>query len=151
MTSDLKGDSTTKRCRRCREIKPETEFFRRGRFAVGLRSHCKSCHNKARSPESPWQSRSVSLRLRGLPSPGIPALREALGEPQTCYLCGSNSLDWKTAVIDHIMPMARGGTNAPANLGWTHNSCNKLKANRTLPELVTLLKSIIRFQEHLGR
>ena len=35
-----------KRCSRCWETKPESEYYRSQRASDGLYSHCKKCHNK---------------------------------------------------------------------------------------------------------
>lgn len=54
---------------------------------------------------------------------------------QLCFL----PVTWKDKNIDHIVPLARGGTHEPANVQLTHEVCNKRKGahlESELPELV---------------
>jgi 5-methylcytosine-specific restriction endonuclease McrA len=47
-----------------------------------------------------------------------------------CYLCGEPA-----TTIDHVIPLARGGSNWPANLRPCCRSCNATKGRRLLAEL----------------
>ena len=40
-------------------------------------------------------------------------------------------LDPRSFVADHIVPLAKGGTNHPTNLQPAHRKCNRDKADRT--------------------
>lgn len=54
-----------------------------------------------------------------------------------CYLCGV-ALTFETATIDHVIPKARGGTNAMRNLRLACFACNNRKNNDRPPaELAT--------------
>lgn len=51
----------------------------------------------------------------------------------TCYLC-SKSIVFGDDTLDHIFPIARGGTNDKSNLAVAHRSCNSRKNTKTLEE-----------------
>lgn len=50
-----------------------------------------------------------------------------------CYLCGQ-ALDVSDVEIDHVIPLARGGTNDLDNLRVVHPSCNRAKGDRLVGE-----------------
>jgi 5-methylcytosine-specific restriction endonuclease McrA len=58
-------------------------------------------------------------------------------EPDTCYLCGA-SIAYDTGelppVIEHKIPLKRGGTWDRGNLEWACLPCNSAKNNSTLDE-----------------
>jgi 5-methylcytosine-specific restriction endonuclease McrA len=45
-----------------------------------------------------------------------------------CWLCGRAGAD----TLDHVVPVAYGGTNTPANLRPAHKSCNS-RRGATMP------------------
>lgn len=53
------------------------------------------------------------------------ALREC---GRRCVYCGSR-LELETATLDHVHPVARGGTNAPGNLVAACGPCNRRKGD----------------------
>lgn len=57
----------------------------------------------------------------------------ALDAQTKCGICGREFVPGEARTIDHIIPLARGGANAPANLQMTHPSCNFSK-NDKLPD-----------------
>ena len=139
---------TTKRCIRCNEIKPLSEFFRRPN-STELRGHCKACHHKGRSPEKYTVWHNVKARIFGRkvkPYPSMDELR-TLGDPSKCYLCGE-SLTWETAEIDHVIPLSKGGTSEIGNLKWVHRDCNSIKKDMTLAELRDCLIKLMQYQEN---
>lgn len=62
-------------------------------------------------------------------------LKTALFELQAgcCSYCGE-AMTFQTCTIDHIKPLAKGGTWAKANLTLSHMSCNQLKGCIVIPE-----------------
>lgn len=50
-----------------------------------------------------------------------------------CYLC-DHKLDPKTATIDHVIPLSKGGKDAMSNYKLTHAECNIGKGNM-MPEV----------------
>lgn len=50
-----------------------------------------------------------------------------------CYLCGkpvkrtARRTDPDGATIDHVVPLSRGGPDAPGNVATAHSRCNREK------------------------
>lgn len=69
-------------------------------------------------------------------------LRRAVRERQEgCYLCGQ-AIDYSlphlhpaSFVIDHVVPLARGGADALSNVRATHRACNLTKGDRLVDQL----------------
>jgi len=57
-----------------------------------------------------------------------------------CAICGRRT-DFDDGVLDHIIPLAKGGSDIAANLQWACYRCNVLKGNRRTNEEV---KKILR-------
>jgi len=47
---------------------------------------------------------------------------------QRCVYCATH-LDQRTATLDHVMPLARGGAHDPGNLVVACGPCNRLKGD----------------------
>ena len=62
-----------------------------------------------------------------------------------CHLCGkriSKSADRKApdgATIDHLLPIALGGRDEPANVAAAHNKCNREKRTRAMNEQLAII------------
>lgn len=52
-----------------------------------------------------------------------------------CYLC-KKLLTEKTATIDHIIPLSRGGFHCPNNVKIACLKCNQTKTNKELKEFL---------------
>ena len=52
-----------------------------------------------------------------------------------CPLCETLIADPKTAHVDHVVPLSRGGSNHHSNLQATHARCNHRKRDRRMEEL----------------
>lgn len=55
-----------------------------------------------------------------------------------CYLCFEKFTKNNKPTVDHIMPLARGGTWHPNNLALAHRRCNQEKGDRIFLEDGTL-------------
>lgn len=80
------------------------------------------------------KSRNINRRARKLNAPGN-ATPAAIASRVSyfgyaCYLC-----DGPYEAIDHVIPLARGGSNWPANLRPICGSCNSKKGAKLLKEL----------------
>jgi len=58
-------------------------------------------------------------------SKGWQRMRLAMMATQrTCWLCGRQITDPRDYTVDHVVPLAQGGTNAPSNLRPAHGRKN---------------------------
>ncbi len=134
---------TEKNCPKCGIVKPLIDFRpRSGRNGV-LQSYCKACERNywRYGKNRVWIRRWANLKRHG-PCDLSPAqLRDALGEPETCYLCGTEIAD--EAELDHVLPLIQGGGATIDNLKWTHRQCNRMKHDMTTDELKTLMRKIL--------
>jgi len=46
-----------------------------------------------------------------------------------CAICGKKT-EFDYGEVDHIKPLAKGGSNSPSNLQWLCTRCNKLKGSK---------------------
>lgn len=54
-----------------------------------------------------------------------------------CFLCGQ-PMPESDRTLEHLLSIAHGGNNHPANLALMHQECNKLAASLTITEKVKL-------------
>lgn len=113
------------------------------------RQYFKDWYQQRRSDPA-WLSREqarvqVTNRRRralmaSLPSEPYTTAEIAERDGWRCQLCGmkvpaaKRHPDPKSASIDHIIPISRGGGDVKANVQLTHFSCNIAKNNRALPQ-----------------
>lgn len=60
-----------------------------------------------------------------------------------CALCGK-PIDFAKMTIDHKLPLSKGGTNEMGNLQPACLTCNVVKSDLTMQELVDIASQIIR-------
>lgn len=118
-----------KRCSRCRQAKPITQFHRNRARYDGRANYCHDCAaNRAPRPYSPSSQSSIYVRQKNLRKRGdfdadSKQYFYVLSADPCCY-CGhpSNS-------IDHIDP---GGSSHWTNLSAACSECNSSKQRRSL-------------------
>ena len=108
----------------------------------GFRGSCRKCmataankHNKE-NPEM-LKNRIKKRRQQDKGFTVSPELRVKLYQRDKgyCLLCRKLLGDWKTAHVDHLTPVSRGGhPDHPNNLCLAHVQCNKEKHNKTYVE-----------------
>lgn len=52
-----------------------------------------------------------------------------------CFVCGEH-VRKREATLEHIIPLSKGGADAPHNYAISHAACNALKADRILAHRV---------------
>lgn len=62
-----------------------------------------------------------------------------------CGICGK-FVPYEVFTIDHIVPLAKGGTNAMENLQCAHSWCNYVKRDSSMEELIGKLAGIMLYQ-----
>ncbi|MCK5018404.1 MAG: HNH endonuclease [Candidatus Peribacteraceae bacterium] len=140
-----------KKCRKCGKPKPLNEYYKRSKKVAerartegGRYQHdCKEC-TKRRVYENPnryWHLLAGSLRQRGAEDMNWETLKAHLGKRKTCHISGMR-LTKKTAVVDHVVPISRGGTHEYSNLKWAHHKMNRLKGSFLLKEFYPLIEKV---------
>lgn len=79
------------------------------------------------------RARRDAAKKAAYPVVSLAAIRERDG--LWCYLCEQTIDDERKVTIDHVVPIARGGTHTEDNLRVAHQSCNSWKHDRLLSEL----------------
>lgn len=142
-------DIATKRCNRCGCEYPETrEFFgqfknkRGGEVRIGFRGTCRICmsnHTKAYDAQNPDNVAARINRRRersedagGSVPKDLPEVRRHLKDQ--CRYC-SKDLEGR-GHIDHLTPVARGGSNKSSNLTLCCEACNLAKTSKSFEEFL---------------
>ncbi len=133
----------TQQCKKCGEVLPlDRDHFgsqRNGNF----RGQCRKCM-AARTREwarlNPKRIAQREERRQEL-NRGFAITdelkRKLLREQRSvCALCGSAIANLRECDVDHLLPLAKGGTNLESNLVASHRQCNKEKHAKTLREYV---------------
>ena len=154
------GMLTTRRCTRCDEDKPASLDFFGATSSGNLRGFCKQCMNKASREYEKNNKDKRRLRdakrdsLEGGSRRGFDlATKQSLWKRQNgiCPCCFTEIDRPENAQVDHMTPLARGGSREPWNLALTHTLCNQDKHNKTLREHWDWRVKVGLDQENLGR
>ncbi|QBY56073.1 HNH endonuclease [Cupriavidus oxalaticus] len=141
--------SEAKKCKDCGKMLPVTrEYFGQfknrkanGEVVIGFRNSCRTCmaantaRHSANNPDL-VQERNRLRRERNLQGGGdytvedIEAIRRELAD--ACRFCAL-PLN-RQGEVEHLTPVARGGTSNPNNLTLACSRCNLAKGNKTLTE-----------------
>lgn len=140
----------TRTCTACGQTFPEDRKHfgnfkndRNGVVTIGWRGKCRTCWNargRQYSREHPDVAETSSMLRRERMADAGPectdaekaAVKRALGG--CCRYC-SAAFDG-TEELDHLTPVARGGTNDIGNLTYACHACNRAKGAKTLPEFM---------------
>ncbi|HEY0050788.1 MAG TPA: HNH endonuclease [Pyrinomonadaceae bacterium] len=136
----------TKICKNCQLEKPLQMFaVKRGDF-WSYAERCRPCRKLAKPFQRFWKPLSPEIcernkmtrraRLAGA-SVIIPFTKAEIirRDGLNCYLCGK-LLTYKSATIDHVIPLSRGGYHAPSNAKIACFPCNRAKYNKNLQEFL---------------
>lgn len=125
---DARGE---KRCSRCREVKPWAEFGAHGGQGDGRSPFCLPCSAERRREwvkANPDKAREAK-QVRRL---GVTRLALFERDHGICHICHKPA-DFDDFHIDHMFPLAAGGTNDPSNLAVSHPTCNRRKHAKVAP------------------
>lgn len=139
-----------KHCTKCgREFPATTKFFRLRNQGKYLRSECRECEHKHKLESQKRNRASANERARryGLRHPdkrlaNVHRRRahklnnggsytqadielQLRSQKGRCWYCGKPLGEDQT--IDHLIPLSRGGSNAPRNIVIAHLRCNLSK------------------------
>ena len=141
-------EPTTKTCKACGRTFPlNRDFFgqfknkRNGESVIGFRNQCRTCmaaNTRRHDQENPEQVRERLNRRKSQEATVSNDINHArIKELQsllkhTCRYCGGPL--GSDHELDHLTPIARGGTNADGNLTLCCLKCNRAKGSKTLAE-----------------
>lgn len=123
---------------------PQPKAGGRKRLArpVGPRSALVEDGNTRRNSMAATRRRAANIRDRH---------RAAIARTKPpCHICGEPidyTLPWthpRAYVVDHIIPLARGGSDTLSNCAAAHKDCNRLKADKDYAPIIRRSGSIDR-------
>ena len=135
----LINDDVRWRCPTCSRWLRASDYHPDCRTSNGLKSQCKRCHSRTslatrdvvrhreanRLAEGRRRARKANAPTAPYGREDIDRLLCILGD--ACLACGSR----EEIQMDHIVPLARGGIDHPANFQPLCRSCNERKQART--------------------
>lgn len=133
----------TKTCSRCGETKPGTRDYFGSTPSGGLRGYCRSCMNAASSAyEANNKERRRERDIKRATASGGTRKSFDLSTKQNlfnkqdgvCPCCFTSIARPQDGEVDHVVPLAKGGSDLSSNLMLAHAQCNKEKHNKTLVE-----------------
>ena len=136
----------TKKCPKCGKVKPRNQFYKNRQKADGLEQYCRDCSKAyratVRNPEvarqgiKRWIERNPE-KVLAIQQERRRLIRENFVEdvsPEEVYrrsngLCGlcGHPVAFNRMVIDHIVPIKRGGKHSYENTQAAHKLCNLRK------------------------
>ena len=120
------------KCVHCGAIKATESKAMRNRLA------CKSCRALIQARND--QRKNHTRRGAGVMTMTVQDIAERDG--RRCCICGQkidlsrSGSDRLGPTIEHLLPISKGGTNHPANLGLAHRVCNVSRGNRGAAQLM---------------
>ncbi|HEX8772601.1 MAG TPA: HNH endonuclease [Pyrinomonadaceae bacterium] len=131
----------TKLCSKCGEVKPLDEFPKLS-IKRGYHTACAVCMRRAHKE---WLKKNpdkyIANRIKRIQRLLSAPLTEEINrdeiierDARTCYLCG-RKLEDEVITLDHVIPLARGGSHTASNLRVACLKCNSRKGAKLLHEL----------------
>ena len=144
----------TKRCSKCGQFKPLSDFHKRSdgkqylSAASKCQSYCKLCGKQySKDLESrKWTLLGFNTTRYGGALSGA-QLRSLWAD--TCYLCGREQKPNETE-LDHVVPRSQGGETTVENLRFVHKRCNRMKHDLGLDELVAWCQAVVQHQTQVS-
>ena len=127
--------------RRYRERNPEKE---KARWRAYKQAHPEQTRAQAmrwrEENRAQWNALVYQARLRRLerigPDPEHVDRRAVIAEfGMVCHICGGQIESGKDLEFDHVIPIARGGTESYDNIRPSHLRCNRRKGSKLMSEL----------------
>lgn len=132
---------TSKACTSCGKLLAITRENFGSTPSGGFRGKCRKCmvaHTQSYDRNNPEKRRQRSEVRddRGGHVSIDPVLKQRLLAKQRrlCLCCGERIEVWQAVQLDHLTPVARGGTHDERNLAIAHDKCNAEKHAKTLEE-----------------
>jgi 5-methylcytosine-specific restriction endonuclease McrA len=88
---------------------------------------------RCREGELARYRRRGSNSARGYDRAYLRLRRQVLSEEWACWLCGQPARPGDPLTVDHVLPLALGGTSHRTNLRAAHSSCNSSRGGARFP------------------
>lgn len=131
----------TRQCKKCGATHPLTRDHFGSTKSGGFRWQCRRCMAAATrqwAKANPDRTRTREQRRQKLNDGFVitDELKRRLLRQQhnVCALCGTTILGLTGCDVDHLIPLAKGGSNRESNLVAAHRHCNREKSAKTLRE-----------------
>ena len=139
----------TKVCTKCGLEKSLPDFRKRSN-SNSYQSWCRKCESTYAQKEAPnsfWTRLKNNLKRKYQEDFDFTPteMKEALGEPHRCYICGDLIQDRSDAELDHVVPLSKGGETCLENLRWTHKVCNRLKHDMLFDDMLDKMEKILAY------
>lgn len=106
------------------------------------RIRCETCRSEAKRKSRRIAKSARRARIRSLPRESIDPLEVFERDRWRCHMCGSKtprrlrgSLDDAAPELDHVVPLALGGSHTWSNVACACRSCNGTKGAKALGQL----------------
>lgn len=146
-------------CSNCKKELSLNSFYKDSRSSDGKQSVCKICQNKQRSDSYKlhralgdsvyWDGRAMSINARVKHRhkckdkiTGEQLYLKFRQQKKKCFYCGRR-LNHKDVVVDHVLPLSKGGDNVIQNVVISCAICNRIKDNLTVVEFKSYMKRIL--------
>ena len=133
----------TQQCKKCDEVLPLDRDHFGSTANGGYRGVCRKCiaaNSKKWAKANPNRIAQRENRRQQLQRGFVitDELKKKLLREQRsfCALCGDVITSIQDCDVDHLLPLAKGGTNKESNLVASHRQCNREKHAKTLREYV---------------
>lgn len=130
-----------KPCARCGTVLPFEAFTINIWFDDGMEQDCRDCRSEKRKnyyKQDPERYRAYTQTYRDQQSAqtleDVDRQRVIDRDGNACYLCGV-SMNEDEIILDHVIPLSRGGPHCEDNLRVCCKRCNLRKCARLLEEL----------------
>jgi 5-methylcytosine-specific restriction endonuclease McrA len=145
-------EASRERARRYREANRETVLERQRAWVEANRERVREYARESKRAQiraNPEKYRELSARRRARKAKvtveEVDRLKVFERDGWRCGICGGKTLrraKWphpKSAVLDHIIPLSRGGEHSMRNVQCAHNACNSAKHNRNCGSQLLLI------------
>lgn len=117
------------KCHKCNEEKPAEEFYKDRSKKSGLQSRCKKCDHAMKRSNGRKSYQTYNFNRRSASGNRITIEQWSLIRKVFDYVCVCCEGSKYKVSPDHIVPVAKGGSNSASNCQPLCNTCNQAKGD----------------------